>query len=189
MAYGLQLFNKAGANIMDTNERFTRVYGSYKDIYIYGPMNLYDDSKYCQLTTKYLTVPVSLPATIQRWTPVITSAKAIIEFAAYYPKGNGENQVSYSQGTRTWSPTLPYTAALDFVLYSIIPDNSNVSAAMYEAVCGESPILSAYEGPKGTDGGPTVTLAFTTMHSLSDTNGSIGRTTRSVTCSFSIVGY
>ncbi len=74
MDYGLQLFDKNAANIMDTNERFTRVYGSYPDNVIQG--TVYNGtSNYLELKAFTQDVVVSLPPGITKWVPVVVATK------------------------------------------------------------------------------------------------------------------
>ena len=167
MAYGLQLFNKNGANIMDTNERFTRVFGTYTNNVIKGT-RYYGSSRYCELNTFILDVPVSLPTWIHNWSPVVISASAVFTSGA---------QLNTQGKTTSYN----YDMVKGMVYYS------NVSQALFNATSGNSPLLSAQ---KLSNGGPIVRVSYVYMAALrhKDTDAT-AYTERKATCSFIVVGY
>ena len=167
MAYGLQLFNKNGETIMDTNERFTRVFGTYTNNVIKGT-RYHGSSRYCELNTFILNVPVSLPTWIHNWSPIVISASAVFKSSAQKNTQGDTNSYNY-----------------DMVKGQI--HNSNVSLALFNAVCGSSPLLTAQ---KISGGGTTVRLAYTYMgHLMHKDIDSTAYTERWATCSFIVVGY
>jgi hypothetical protein len=76
VSYGLQIFNAQGNPIMDTDERFTRVYGSYENRIITGT-RYGGNSKYLELRTFSQDVAVALPAGIQQWVPIVVNTSMV----------------------------------------------------------------------------------------------------------------
>ena len=94
MSYGLQIFNAQGNTILDTDERFTRVYGSYPNNVIQG-IFYNGTSNYLELATFTQDVVVSLPPGINKWVPVVVAT-------------NMEDTPSYVEGQYTADNILYY---------------------------------------------------------------------------------
>jgi hypothetical protein len=189
MAYGLQLFNKDGANIMDTNERFTRVYGSYPDNVITGTRNTYADSKYAFMSTFTTTVSVVLPAGIQSWAPLITYATS--KWISGNTKSNGVSVdgISYAayedyRIAKRNILNIPAAAAYALTGMQVITQDENGTYLPPTAALDYNPKVSAEAVP-----GPNVKLSYTYLAGINSSSGTPFKSERRATISFVIVGY
>jgi hypothetical protein len=144
MAYGLQLFDKNGANIMDTNERFTRVYGSYPNNVIQGTRYT-GTSRYLELTTFTQDVVVSLPPGITKWVPIVVSTEMVVT-------GGGRKNHKYD-----W--TDEYEGTGDYVFIHIAYGwAENLDVNMMYASGNTHPFITASAGT--ANGGPVARFSW-----------------------------
>jgi hypothetical protein len=184
MSYGLQIRNAAGDIILDTDERFTRVYSSYPNNIITGTRQG-TSSKYAFMSTFTITVPVVLPPTIQNWTPLITSA------TSQWISSN----IHYASGRQ-----------VDGIAYAAVELNLNINADVVQALTGGQKYVwdyySNYPTPTEIDYKPNVIaeavfgvspyvrLHYRYLASITRSSDStLYASERQATVSFVIVGY
>jgi hypothetical protein len=180
MAYGLQLFDKNGANIMDTNERFTRVYGSYPNNVIQGTRYA-GSSRYLELATFTQDVVVSLPPGIKKWVPIVVSTEMITT-------GGGQKDDKYD-----WTNNVVTT--IDYVFYHISYGwAENLDVNMMYASGNIYPFITA--SAETVNGGPVARFAWKYCASFQGRKEFTGKTSniafyteKKLTYTFIVVGY
>lgn len=173
MSYGLQIFNAAGETIFDTDERFTRAYGSYNNNVITGT-RYNGNSKYLELTTFTQDVSVLLPAGIQQWTPIVTSTSLINYYGGFHSNSGGY--------------TNNFVATEDRVVYAVSTGATNLEGNLMYASGNLIPNITASAITIG--GNPFARFAWRYCAALAYSNGTgIWYTEKQLTYSFIVVGY
>lgn len=179
MSYGLQIFNAQGNPIMDTDERFTRVYGSYNDRTIQGT-RYYGSSRYCELTTFSQDVAVFLPPSIQKWAPIIVKTSHILTSSNYV--------LATGQTTGITGDAISYMISSD--PYSGKANFTNLTQSIYNAVGYMAPCVIGEA--LTVNGNPIARIRYRYMAHLKGRGSGYegtGYVERRLTYSFIVVGY
>ncbi len=196
MSYGLQIFNAQGNPIMDTDERFTRVYGTYNNITIQGTRTTTNDTKYVQMSTFSNSVSVNLPSTIQNWAPMIVSATSVWTGSNTLVQVNANTTrmvdgISYAVHVNAFAGKVNYlniseSTALVLTGGQAMQEDGN-GAGLPPTATDLSPRVSAEAVPGSS---PSVKLYYTYLANISHKDiVRVYASERRATISFIIVGY
>lgn len=183
---------------MDTNERFTRVYGSYPNNVITGTRDTNANSKYVQMSTFSINVPVSLPAGIQHWAPLITYATSRWVSSNATENNIQIDAISYAVFTNAYYPPKGnYLNISDTTAYALTggqvitqnPENGVFLPPPTSALDYKPKVSAeAWPGPS-----PSVRLYYTYLAGIASKDGGayarLWKSERRATISFVIVGY
>ena len=178
MSYGLQIRNAAGDMIFDTDERFTRILGSYANNVLTGTYYTNLNSKYIELLEFTQDVSVTLPAGVQSWTPLLTKASQAW-YISQFKKTNTNISTLQGQDQVYQLISGAYASAGYFC---------NIPLSMLDITGIVNPLvtLSAIT----ISGNPFVHVSWRYMAGLTTVDGYLlTYTARRLTYDFSIVGY